>query len=381
MPPLLSAAMIVRNEEDMLPECLEALRSFVDEICIVDTGSEDGTLEIARRFGCRIGQFPWNDDFSAARNASLELCAGNWVFVVDADERIAPNDQAALRALMDTGIETCYRLVTRNYTNARNLSEFQPSIPGDPNARGFAGWFPSVKVRLFPNGTGAKFEGHVHELVNPSLEARGIAIHDCAIPIHHYPLLKSEAALRRKQALYIELGIKKTELTPEDPKVWAELGAQLLDIADYPRAVRAYKEAVRRAPNSPALLKELGNALYLFGRPAEAAAFFEASLKLDAAQFDTWRNLGVVHANQGQWEIALDHFDRAIALRADNADLHRYRGLALAHLGRHEEAAQAAREALCRLPESMECRALYEEQMTHVGRTAEARELLEKLSG
>ena len=64
MPALLSAAMIVKNEADMLPECLQMLAQWVDEICVVDTGSTDDTMDIARRHGAKISQRAWNDDFS-----------------------------------------------------------------------------------------------------------------------------------------------------------------------------------------------------------------------------------------------------------------------------------------------------------------------------
>ena len=363
----------------MLPECLEALRGVADEICVVDTGSEDGTFAIAERFGCRMARVAWRNDFAAARNASLELCTGAWIFVVDADERIAPEDRPALRALAEHSAPFGYRMTTRNYSDATYLSDFNVCMPGDANARGFAGWFPSVKVRLFPNVAGARFEGHVHELVNNSLEANGIALRDAPVPVHHYPLLKPVEAVRRKQELYIALGIKKTELTPDDPKVWSELGTQYNETGEHLRAVQAFKEAVRRDPGDPVLLRNLGGALYLMGRPVEACACFEACLKIDPNQFDAWRNLGVASANRAEWEQALACFERAAAINDAHPDIHRYRGVALARLNRPEEAAQAARAALERQPQNPESRALYEEQMERIGKGEEARAVLSAL--
>src|SRR5690606_30300126 len=117
-----SAAMIVRDEADHLAECLESVGPFADEIRIVDTGSTDGTVEVARRFGVEPFIFPWTGDFAAARNCSLDLCSGRWIFVVDADERLDPQDALALRALIQEAAPCGFRFTTRNYTNRSDLS-------------------------------------------------------------------------------------------------------------------------------------------------------------------------------------------------------------------------------------------------------------------
>ena len=87
-----SLCMIVRDEERYLAGCLESVVDLVDEIVVVDTGSTDSTPDIARRFGARVFNFQWVDDFSAARNESLRHATGEWIFWLDADERLdAPN--------------------------------------------------------------------------------------------------------------------------------------------------------------------------------------------------------------------------------------------------------------------------------------------------
>lgn len=84
--PLLSAILIVKNEEKRLARCLEPLQKTGCEIIVIDTGSEDRTVEIARGFGAIVDFFPWNGDEAAARNVSLKKAQGKWVFWVDADE-------------------------------------------------------------------------------------------------------------------------------------------------------------------------------------------------------------------------------------------------------------------------------------------------------
>ncbi|RKY56250.1 MAG: glycosyltransferase, partial [Candidatus Neomarinimicrobiota bacterium] len=86
----LTTAMIVRNEAAYLEECLRSIQSVSDQIVIVDTGSTDSTLEIARKYKADIYHFDWVDDFAAARNESLKYAKGNWVLCIDADERLEP---------------------------------------------------------------------------------------------------------------------------------------------------------------------------------------------------------------------------------------------------------------------------------------------------
>src|SRR4051812_36264465 len=85
-----SLAVIARDEEAMLPDCLASARDAVDEMVVLDTGSRDATRELARRAGARVVEIPWPDDFAAARNAAVLETRGDWVLMLDADERLAP---------------------------------------------------------------------------------------------------------------------------------------------------------------------------------------------------------------------------------------------------------------------------------------------------
>ena len=80
--------MIVKNEEANLPACLESVRDLFHEVIVVDTGSTDRTKEIAASFGARVFDFPWVDNFAAARNAALDHATGDWIFWMDADDRL-----------------------------------------------------------------------------------------------------------------------------------------------------------------------------------------------------------------------------------------------------------------------------------------------------
>lgn len=93
--------MIVKNEADVLMDCLEDASRFADELIIVDTGSEDETKEIAFRYTDRVFDFVWCDDFAAARNASYEKATGEYLMWLDADDRITPENVKKILAWKD----------------------------------------------------------------------------------------------------------------------------------------------------------------------------------------------------------------------------------------------------------------------------------------
>ncbi len=94
-----SACMIVKDEEELLPRCLKSIVDVVDEIILVDTGSKDRTVEIAEEFGCKIYHFPWQGDFSSARNESMRYATKDWIFIIDADEEFPAKETHKLRVV------------------------------------------------------------------------------------------------------------------------------------------------------------------------------------------------------------------------------------------------------------------------------------------
>lgn len=124
--PTISLCMIVRDEAALVPSFLAAAEGLYDELCVVDTGSGDNTIELLATAGARVEQFTWRDDFSAARNASLQMARGDWIVVLDADERPDAEAKASIRQISTEarlGAATvCMRNVfEHNYTTLTHL--------------------------------------------------------------------------------------------------------------------------------------------------------------------------------------------------------------------------------------------------------------------
>ncbi|MFO7976227.1 MAG: tetratricopeptide repeat protein [Candidatus Hydrogenedentota bacterium] len=375
----ISLAMIVKDEGQVLEECLESVEELVDEVCIVDTGSRDETREIAHNHGARVTGYLWSEDFGAARNESLRLCTKDWILVLDADERIAKEDIPAIKRLAKGPNAFAYEFITRNYTNATDIADFQPCEPDDPHARGFKGWHPSKKVRLFPNNAGVQFEGKVHELVEPSLGRARIDVEACDVPIHHYPHLKGLEHTRQKQEMYLRLGHEKVVEEPTDPKGYIELGNQYAEAGEYEKAAGAYREALQLDPSNATVLRDLGGVLHLAKRSEEGKKALLLALRIDPNLSSAWRNLGVVYLDQKQWPAAIESFQKALKTNPTWVDGYRYLSVAFEGKGDFAKAAEASQNALEARPDNPECLRLYIHQMLRLERRQEARNMLQHL--
>jgi len=163
----LSVAIITKNEAANLPGCLQSI-AFARQIVVVDSGSDDGTLEIARGFGCEVFPEPWKG-FGAQKQAAIDRCREPWVLVLDADERIPPETQAAIRAVIAAGEGAApgYSFPRKNFFQGRWIRHM--------------GWWPDRITRLFRRGRGRMTQAPVHEAV----EVTG-AVEALEAPIEHY---------------------------------------------------------------------------------------------------------------------------------------------------------------------------------------------------
>lgn len=118
-PLLVSACLIVKDEEAILGDCLASLEGLVDEIVVYDTGSTDGTIELARRAGAKVIEGYWDDNFGRARNAALEQCRGQWILHIDADETIVGDLAAAREVLRNPATDDAILVVIDNLAPGR----------------------------------------------------------------------------------------------------------------------------------------------------------------------------------------------------------------------------------------------------------------------
>lgn len=243
----LSAALIVRDEEDCLGACLASLKGVVDEIVVVDTGSQDRTVAIAAEFTDRIYHFVWIDDFAAARNCSLDHASGDYILVIDADERIT-NPAEARGRLTDFA------------------ERHEDHVVGTVKIASCAGPGPEANVsvlaaqRFFRAGC-FRFAGAIHEQLVP-VSANAIPGGQHAAPTGvcythsgyaHDPASPRHKSHRNKRILEQELAKH-----PNDEYYLYQLGKAHFGLNEHGAACRAFERAlaaIRFEPGKPPLGK------------------------------------------------------------------------------------------------------------------------------
>ncbi len=143
----LNLVMIVRNEARCLQRCLDSVRDVVDAMVVLDTGSTDDTIAIARAAGAQVHRMPWPDDFAQARNAALSHSDADWNLVLDADEWLAD------------GFDALLALKGQPPTFVGRLSVY--SLTADPSAPQGQAVAPSWIPRVLPRGV--RYQGRIHE--------------------------------------------------------------------------------------------------------------------------------------------------------------------------------------------------------------------------
>ncbi len=288
----LSLCMIVKNEEKHLVKCLLSVRGIVDEIIVVDTGSTDKTISIAKVFGAGIFEFPWTGDFSAARNQSLVRASGDWILVLDADEVISSLDHGRLLKTIDRGDgrPVAFDIITRNYLARPGSAGWTENDGSYPHEEKGVGWFGSNKVRLFRNNGPARFENPVHELLEASLKRAGISIEKCDIPIHHYGRLDQDKLLAKGRDYYL-LGRNKLEQRGGgDYVALRELAVQAGELGIFAEAVDLWQQALSVRPDDVDALFNLGYSYMQIGKYREALHASRRAVELSPGTEDAVLN-------------------------------------------------------------------------------------------
>lgn len=354
---MLSLSMIVRDEAERLERCLASVQGFVDEMVLVDTGSQDGTVALARGLGATVHEIPWPGDFAPARNTAMQGLKGDWVLVLDGDEQLRPEAMAPLRALM---AQPDVLLI--------NLLRFELGARQSP--------YSSVS-RLFRRHPAIRWSRPYHSSVDESVaELQRLEPHwrvaNCGVPalLHdgYRPelLAQGSKAQRLRQAMEQEL-----EQRPNDAYACAKLGS--LEVSEGHRAQgiallrrglehcppQAHPEryelllhlAIATAEADPggatdlyrqALALPLPQRLSLGARLNLAAVLLEQGELVEAQALCRtatvvapevglgWYNLGLVSRRSGDLVGALEAYGQARRLNPEHAETHQ--NLAVAEL-------------------------------------------------
>ena len=339
----LSLCMIVRNESHNLPRSLAPLMAFVDEAVVVDTCSRDETPELAARWGARVFHFPWQDDFSQARNFSLDQAQGDWIMWLDADNRLPEEDARQLKSLIQRPKDAILW--------ATEIVE-----PGGGRL---------LQKRLFPRLPQIRFRYRVHEqLCHPPDMAQVIT----PLRIYHWGYEDRRARQSKSQRNLTYLIMELAE-RPDDFYVHYHLARHFF-FAGKPEEALSHLEQVLATPDLAAQNPEIPRHARILSiqcrhRLGDLAGACRELQELTGECPDyglAWFHLGMHHFGQGDLEAAVHALSRFLELGSGHFFLDQpeekltlsarlTQAHALRQLGRQEAARLVLEEAQRLFPE------------------------------
>lgn len=255
----LALIMIARDEADTIARCLDSARGVVDEMIVLDTGSSDATVEIARAHGAQVHHFDWVDDFSAARNAALALSSSAWNLVLDADEWI-DGTRAELDAVLAGPPLIGLLPISSEFDLAGRVERATSYIP-----------------RLLPRDV--RYAGRIHEQPQSTLPRQRLAL-----AVHHDGY--RQAVLARKHGRNEALLLRALEEHPEEPYLLYQLGKNHETGGDFAGAVPSYRQALALSDHDAAFRHDLVvRAIYTMKK----AQLHQEGIALADAEMPNWQ--------------------------------------------------------------------------------------------
>lgn len=293
----ISLCMIVRDEERDLPRLLASVQPHVDEVCLVDTGSTDRTVELARAAGARVATHSWSDDFSAARNASLAMATGDWILVLDADEALEdPQARAILEAF-----------AAANPGAAGQVTIVDRQEEGELRSR---------VSRFFPRRADLAYVGRFHE--QPHFGGRPCSPRPLALDVVHYGYRRDAIDGKDKVArnrTFLEQLLRED---PTDAYYHYQLGRTHLVGGDSEAALESFTLALDHveptAPYLPLLSELTCHCLRAQDRSLEALSLLQQLAPAWPERADTRYLEGLLALDTGNLELAEGRFQQCLTL-------------------------------------------------------------------
>ena len=361
----LGLMMILRNEATNLERSLAPVAHLFDQVVAVDTGSSDPTPEICSRLGAQVFHQPWNHDFAATRNYALSQAETDWVFWLDGDNSLEPNDVAALRALLPG-------------SRPAILWALEQVVP-----QGGRLW----QKRCFPRRPEVSFQGRVHEqLVHPPHWPSIVT----PVVVRHWGYADS-AVVEQKGRYYLHLLSQTLQEDPQDFYARFQSARCLMNLRRFEEATR-HLELVVADQAAQAKNRQIwahahflwAECLQRLGQPGRGQEVLDNLL----AQVE---GMGLAHYHRGRlayslgdWEGAARHLQRGFDLGLDaplvDVDPDKtlflcnyFLGRALEYLERAEDAVKALQQAVAREPVNAAARTHLARLLWSQGRKEEAR--------
>ncbi len=339
----LSLCMIVRDEAQNLPLCLQSVRGVVDEIIVVDTGSTDETIAIARSYGATVYEQTWQHDFAAARNYALQFVEGEWVLVLDADEVLLPSCIDELKKAIQSPDSIVITLLRQEIG-----AEQTPY---------------SLISRLFRRHPQLRFERPYHESIDDSVMALMArephwTVGTLSVPAIAHEGYRPDAILsRQKLERAARIMGQYLATNPTDAYICSKLGALYLSQSLSDEGLAILEQGIRQSPTNAAVIYELnfhlGLAYAKTGQLNLARQHYETALSTmlpDILKLATIINLAALYTDQALLAPAEALLQKALAVQPNWAIAYYNLGLVYKTAGELPKAIVAYQAAIQNQP-------------------------------
>ena len=226
-----SACVITKNEEKNIGKWLQEMSLLADEMIVVDTGSTDSTVNMAKKAGAKVFNFEWINDFSAAKNYAIEKATGDWILFLDADEYFTEATRKNVRPLLET-----------NYKKD-NVGSIRCRLTNIDVDRKNKIVDAMVQVRIFKNIPQIRYHGKIHENIKNTGKAIGM-IFSNDIEIYHTGY--SSSIIKSKSERNLKFLLEKKEIEGDSTSVISGLMDSYMTLGNYEEAYKYAKMAVER---------------------------------------------------------------------------------------------------------------------------------------
>jgi len=302
----ISACVIVKNEAENISTCLESVQKIVQQIVVVDTGSTDNTVELAKKYGAEVYHYEWNNDFSAAKNFALNKAKGDWIIFLDADEYISADTVMNVPNLIKKYGEVCDGFITH-----------MSNIDIDKENKLIDEFFVT---RIFRRDPDICFAGQVHEhLRNKSRKNRWYKIEYSELEFIHTGY--SSGRIQRKCERNLQLLKIQLAENPNNVELYRYLADSYYGIENYEQAIIYARKDIdtgrKEISYASRSYRVLLNSLQIQNADlAEQEAVIKETIKAFPLLPDFYAEYGVLFFNQGQYDKAEELFEKAFALDA-----------------------------------------------------------------
>lgn len=371
----LSLCIIAKNEESTLPKCIRSAKSIVDEVVVLDTGSTDKTVAIASENGAKVYEYEWNNDFSAARNEALRYVTGDWVLVLDADERLTPKIKSHIQQTIEMGEYIMVNLLRHEIGAAQSpysmVSRLFRKHPDIKFSRPYHAIIDDSVIEILQkepdwqighlSEVAILHEGYTEAVINQQnkttkalaamegfivnhpndpyvcsklgglyiengklsegieLLERGIASKQANMDLmyelhYHLGIGYTRAGDIRKAVSHYQAAIKQVVVPILKLGAYNNLGSLLKSLGDLQSAKSAYEMTIRIDPNFAVGHYNLGMTLKAMGKFTDAISSYQRAVQLNPKYASAYQNLGVTWLKVGNQKASLAAFNKAISL-------------------------------------------------------------------